>query len=495
MEDPLEGGAPLDGPGRHEPSLELPEVDFRFGDAGDDELSFGGEGVGALDERAGGGENAGRIPELLAEGQGAFERGEFQAAIDAWSRIFLIDIDHHEAARRIEQARQLKAEREREVEELFHGGVGQFDVADFDGAERSFRRVLELAPGYVLAEEYLEKIDERRAGAPSASAAATLGSPRAGVEPGAGEGARGGGRGGRDRVGGEILVPPEPGSSRSRGTDDRPAFAVAAKRRSGPSVSFLFIGGAVLALLLAGGWLLVKNRARLFPNAKEPLDSPAPAMADPMARAKALHADGKTAIAIAQLRRLPPQDAHYAEAQSLIVQWEALVKPADPVPAGPPPELRVKRAGLLESAEKACREEEFLRCRRLLDQAAALAPLEPSLLSLSENANQGLLPLAEELRIYADEDFDHLLNRLWRRRESEPNNRDVKQLIVDSYYNLGVLELQRGDPAAAAERFREARKLEPADPELDRIESFALTYTHRPDDLLFQIFVRNLSNR
>ena len=47
-----------------------------------------------------------RIAELLDEGQRAFESGDHQAAIDAWSRIFLIDIDHQEAARRIEQARQ-----------------------------------------------------------------------------------------------------------------------------------------------------------------------------------------------------------------------------------------------------------------------------------------------------------------------------------------------------------------------------------------------------
>ncbi|HUF78823.1 MAG TPA: hypothetical protein VMR44_07905, partial [Thermoanaerobaculia bacterium] len=58
----------------------------------------------------------GRIGELLAEGQGAADRGDYQGAIDSWSRIFLIDVDHEEAARRIEEARRSKAEREREVE-------------------------------------------------------------------------------------------------------------------------------------------------------------------------------------------------------------------------------------------------------------------------------------------------------------------------------------------------------------------------------------------
>ncbi|MGE0638834.1 MAG: hypothetical protein AB7G12_13605 [Thermoanaerobaculia bacterium] len=489
MEDPLEGGAPIEPVGGADASLDLPEVDFSLGSGGFDD----GADDGQLGVAAPNGENADRIQELLGEGQRAFERGEYQSAIDAWSRIFLIDIDHHEAARRIEQARQLKAEREREVEELFHGGVEKFDSADFDAAESAFRKVLEIAPGYVLAREYLEKIEERRAGSlPPAVAAASA--KAAGAADAAGA-ARRAPTGAREAASREILVPPEPGARRRSGEEERPAYAVAAKRRGGPSSSFLVIGGAVLALLLAGGWLLVKNRARLFPNAKEPVASPAPAQADPLARARALHADGKTAIALAQLRRLPPTDSHYAEAQSLISQWEALVTPADPVPAGPSPEVKAKRDALIAAAEKACRESEYLSCRRLLDKAANLLALEPSLDALSAQANQGIAPLAKELKLYDDGEFDMLLNQLWRKHEAEPGNRDVKRLIVDSYFNLGLLELQRGDPAAAADRFREARKLDPADAELDRVESFAIAYTQKPDDLLFQIFVRNLGSR
>ncbi|HEX6204116.1 MAG TPA: hypothetical protein VF100_14035, partial [Thermoanaerobaculia bacterium] len=68
----------------------------------------------------GGSDEDRRIDDLLAEGQAASDRGDHQAAIDAWSRIFLIDIDNAEAARRIEEARRLKAEQERALEEVFH---------------------------------------------------------------------------------------------------------------------------------------------------------------------------------------------------------------------------------------------------------------------------------------------------------------------------------------------------------------------------------------
>ncbi|HVR29947.1 MAG TPA: hypothetical protein VMS86_10490, partial [Thermoanaerobaculia bacterium] len=49
-----------------------------------------------------------RIDQLLAEGQRAFDAEKFQDAIDCWSRIFLIEIDHNEAGRRIQLARDLK---------------------------------------------------------------------------------------------------------------------------------------------------------------------------------------------------------------------------------------------------------------------------------------------------------------------------------------------------------------------------------------------------
>ncbi|MEO8196685.1 MAG: tetratricopeptide repeat protein [Thermoanaerobaculia bacterium] len=477
--------------------LELPEVDFSFAGLAQDDYSFGEPVAGA---GAGGahasGEHSVRIAELLESGQAACDRGEYQAAIDAWSRIFLIDIDHQEAARRIEQARQLKAEREREVEEIFHEGVARFDSGSFEPAKLAFNRVLELSPGHLVALEYQEKIRERQMGAPSAAVGAATAALRPSDVPGAApEGVRAGTRSARENMSGEILVPPEPGFDASRSATERSDFAMAAKRRNAPARGFLWIGGVVLLLLLAGGWLLLRNRASLFPNSKEPLQAAVPPTVDLIARARNLHAEGKTAVAIAQLRRLPPQEPQFAEAQSLISQWEALIKPAEPVPAALPPERQEKRQDLAAGAERACREQEFLRCDRWLTEAAAIAPLSPEQVQLQAQAKQGLLPLAEELKLYGDGDFDFLLNKLWRRREAEPGNRDVRQLIVDAYYNLGILDLQRGDPAAAADKFREALAIDPEDAPIKRLAAFSKVYSQRNEDLLFEIFVRNLPTR
>lgn len=476
--------------------LELPEVDFSFAGLAQDDYSFGEPAAGSDSEAPASGEHSVRIAELLESGQAACDRGEYQAAIDAWSRIFLIDIDHQEAARRIEKARQLKAECEREVEEIFHEGVARFDSGSFEPAKLAFNRVLELSPGHLVALDYQEKIRERQLGAPSAAVGAASAALRPSEVPGAAvEGARAGARSAIENMSGEILVPPEPGVGASRTAAERSDFAVAAKRRNAPARGFLWIGGLVLLLLLAGGWLLLRNRASLFPNSKEPLQAAVPPTVDPIARAKNLHAEGKTAVAIAQLRHLPPQEPQYAEAQSLISQWEALIKPAEPVPAALPPERQQKRQDLAAGAERACRAQEFLRCDRWLTEAAAIAPLSPAEMQLQAQAKQGLAPLAEELKMYGDGEFDFLLNKLWRRREAEPGNRDVRQLIIDAYYNLGVLDLQRGDPAAAADKFREALALDPEDAPIKRLKAFSSVYSQRNEDLLFEIFVRNIPAR
>lgn len=468
--------------GSFDSALELPELDFSEPISGGDGFDLGG------DERSGGGEGAGRIAELLREGESACERGEYQSAIDAWSRIFLIDIDHQEAAQKIEQARQLKAEREREVEEHFHDAVERFDNGDYAAAREGFERVLSLQPGYVLAQEYLEKIEERRQGGP-------VGAPPVEQPPSppSTPGAAAPRISARDELSEEILVPPEPGQQRPPRRGATPSgVAVAAKRRGGLSPRFLVIGGAVLAVLAVAGWFVLNRWDRLFPNAKA-VATPAPAQADPIARAQQLHEEGKTAVAIAQLRRIPPGDPSFGEAQSLVSQWEAIEQESEKPTLSAAQVLR--RRELIDGAKSALADGRNVRARSRLERAGAIAPLAGEEGQLAVDVQERLAPFAQELVLWRDGEYEYLLNQLWRRREAEKGNPDLDQLLVDSYFNLGVLDLQRGDPAAALDKFREARKLDAADASLERLERFAATYARKSEDLLYRIYVKYLQMR
>lgn len=98
-----------------------------------------------------------RIDRLLDEGQKIYERGDYQEAIDVWSRIFLIDIDNLDASNRIEEARKWKAEVER-AEKLFHEGVAQIERGATAEGLSSFRKALELVPDHSLTREYLDQL-------------------------------------------------------------------------------------------------------------------------------------------------------------------------------------------------------------------------------------------------------------------------------------------------------------------------------------------------
>jgi tetratricopeptide (TPR) repeat protein len=480
------GAAEEDLLGAFDLSFDSPSLDpTLFGGAG-------GSGSGYV-------ESDPRIRALLDEGQKAFEGGDLQSAIDAWSRIFLIDIDHQEATRRIEQARRLKAESERQVEEIFHDGVARLEAGDTAAARQAFQKVLEIQPGYLAAREYLQQLD---AGKTPVVTPAARPAPRDGLA-GAPESLLQHGVDPVDDLKEEIMVPPEPGAKAAKTAERRPA-KVAAVRERRPAKLFALVGSIVLLIVLAGGWFVWQNRDRFFPNSQAE-ETPAAANApDPIARATALHQAGKTASAVAQLRRLPPTDPRYQQAQELIKQWESAPSPspgttgATPVatPTAPnAPIIAPERQAALDAAHQAYAQGSYLRAAEILSQAASTGKLDDGDAGMLARAKQQLEPLAKQITLFRDHEWDFVIPDLWRMREKSPGNRDIDRLLVDSYYNLGVRDLQRADAGKAAEKFQEALNLAPDDALLKRHMLFAQTYKERPKDLLYGIYVRYLTYR
>lgn len=445
-----------------------------------------------------------RIQELLQEGQAAFDSGDAQGAIDAWSRIFLIDIDHPEASRRIEAARKLKAETERQVEEVFHEGLGNLEDGDLAAARRAFQRVLEIQPGYYAAREYLQQLETGNVPSPKTAGLRDV-PPPAPLLPLPSEL----GLGGHDPLKEEILVPPDP-SEQAAASPRKPARKAAAPRGDGRARRlFVLVGGAVLLLTLAVGGFVFLKKDELFPNSEEAAAVPAgdSLATDPISRAQRLHKAGKTAIALNQLRRLPPADPQYQEAQRLIAEWGGGAAPATSAasvpgaaPAATPaattaPVVDDRREALLSAARQAYSEGIYLKARNRFEQAGKLGKLEAADAQLLTDAKRRLEPLAKQIDLFRQHEYEFVIRELWDLRESDPGNRDVTQLLADSYYNLAVRDLQRNDAPKAVENLKEALQLQGSDPVLQRHYQFAQTYQDRPKDLLYKIYVKYLPFR
>jgi tetratricopeptide (TPR) repeat protein len=455
-----------------------PDTDLRESETGEaTETSPSPEPSAELDQ-----ESADRVRELLAEGQAAFEQAEYQSAIDAWSRIFLIDIDHPEANRRIDLARKLKAEVERKLDELYHDGLAAIDRGDPGFAQEKFREVLALQPNHLAAQEQLERLvggagpevedqlleldeaeNEIETTVTSTEEQYDIESPS-------------------EELLEEIDEAPPPPRT-------RPAEPRRASRRP-----VLVIAALGILVALTAAWFLYSNWTRFFPNAAgQAVLSQQTTRADPIARAQGLHVEGNTAMAISQLRRLPPAHPKYAEAQALIAQWETVLE--DETESGPSEEQLATRDELVVRAKRAFSRQEFLEAEELLNRASQAAPLDESGEALRAEVGERLEPLRSEIQIFRQGEWTYALRNLWRRHEEDPENLDVLRLMVNSYYNLAVRDLQRGDPDAAAENLREASSLAEDDSEVTRLLDFSETYTTRPPDLLYRIFVKYLPFR
>lgn len=436
-----------------------------------------------------------RIAELLEEGQGAFERGDYQGAIDAWSRIFLIDIDHPEASERIEEARRRKNEQERKVEETYHEALRKLkEESDVAGARRDLEAVLRMAPSHAGARERLDRIEAGESAAPADVPAGE--SPPAPTEPSAPQPPAP--PQAEEELKEEILVPPEPGEevARSEGpSTEKPPTMVARSR--GTSRRFLLIAGAVLVLVLVGAFFLYENWEAAFPNADEVPAAPA---VDPIARATRLHEAGKTAMAVSLLRRLTPSSPRYEEAQALISQWEAAGRPEETAAADGDGEAeRARRATqrqqrLLDEAAAAAEESRYLRANELLQEAASLNPLPEGNEALVSAVEAGVAPLQGPLNQMQQGDPARALPTLWRMLDETPSSPDVRRLIADAYYDLALDSLQQGDAATAAQHLEEALSVVD-DPALQRHLRFARTYSQREKDLLYRIYVKYLPPR
>jgi hypothetical protein len=514
-----------------------------------------------------------RIQQLLDEGQAALDGGDPQAAIDAWSRIFLIDIDHQEAAHRIDGARRIKAERDRQVEETFHDGLSRLEASDADGARRAFQRVLELQPGHLQAREYLQQLDEGNVpavagagrsaaarphplltglgalaapaalaplapitsldrgaapeghAAPSASGARAPSGPQPTLSAGLAHAAGTTDLAADQDLQEEILVPPDVSQAARPQEAHREVRSASVAHPGRARRLFLVVGSAVLLLVLAVGWFLYQKREQWFPNSRTQEPAPAPAP-NPIPRATKLHNTGKVALALAQLSRVPPGDPHYKEAQALIATWQAeqaqgapgaggATSPAPGSAPGAPGTAPLAGAGgtsgaaaggaagtdaerrqeLLEQARKAYKESTFLFSAQRYAAAERLGKLDADDATQLAAAKQKLVPLQRQVDMFLGHNWEYVLPELWRLHQSEPENRDVTRMLVDSYYDLGLRDLLHNDAGKAAQKFSEAKNLAPDDPDVKRQLVFAQTYLTRGPDLLYKIYVKYLPIR
>ena len=106
-----------------------------------------------------------RIEQLLLSGLDCYFAGQYDEAINIWTRVIFLERGHSRARAYIERARSAMAERQRESEELLHRGVAAYQSGDIPVARALLTQVLESEAPSDDALLYLQKLNRLEAAA------------------------------------------------------------------------------------------------------------------------------------------------------------------------------------------------------------------------------------------------------------------------------------------------------------------------------------------
>jgi tetratricopeptide (TPR) repeat protein len=404
------------------------------------------------------------IRDLLQKGGTAAAADDYVGAIDAWSRILLLDHTHEEARDRIEHIRHAKEEIDRRIEPMLTDARSSHVSGDLEMARDFVQRALEISPNHVEATRLLEDIQR---GAHPDSAEAPIDSDMPELEDDLfsdefeatadfGEAA-----GGRPRtVEGEWRTPVKP-------------------KKKIPWQWWALAGVAGLVLVGAamwfGGFLAPKPEGEARIEVVNRV----------LTEARALYNQKRIEEAILHLEQNSADDEFQMRIDKVLNEYRAAI--ATPVPTPIPEGLTACRDLLAEGRWLAAYE-------RVTSELQA-HPNDPGL----EAVRQQILdvePAVEELySAWRSGDYQTVIEISKRLLEKYPDDPEISAAYDRYLFNAALAQLRARKLPEAESYLTKLQQRHPDDDEVQRILEFIETYKSRPVDMQLEIFVGSLSDR
>jgi len=404
------------------------------------------------------------IRDLLTKGGTAAAEDDYAAAIDAWSRILLIDHKHEEALDRIEHIRHAKEDIDRRVEPMLADARSSHLSGDLEVATDFVRRALEISLNNVEATRLREAIER-------------------GAHPDSSEFARSSAM---------------PDLEDDLFTDEFEATADFGEAASGPSTAlegewrtpvkpkrkipwqWWAVIGAV-GLVIVGGAMWFGGVLAPAPEAEPRVN----VVNRVLAEAEEMYNQKRVEEAILHLEQNSADDQFQMRIDRALNQYRAAV--ATPVPTPIPEGLTV--------------------CRELLEEGHWMAAYERAMSELRVHPNDpglqevrqqilGMEPAAADLYgAVRSGDFEAALDLSKALLEKRPDDPEVVSAYDRYLFNAALVELRTFNLSNAESYLKELQQRQPDDEEIQRILEFVDTYKTRPVDMQLEIFVGSLSER
>jgi tetratricopeptide (TPR) repeat protein len=475
QDSPFGGGFSFDSPSAPAPAPQR-------GPAAASEFDFATASVATTDD------DQKKIDQYLADGDRAFDAGEYSQAIDLWSRIFLIDVTNDQASDRIERAKKKRREIEQKVETILASGIEAFERGDTARAHTELTEVLRLDPRNTSAQEYLDRLAETVPGS-------TPGPSMPYVPPPPDE------KYGRDLFDDELsigsgyetpLIPPDPGTAgatpagSAKGAKGKAAAAPSAERKLPLGLIAIVLGVLVLG---AGGWFAWSRMSGGDGAEVEQSDEGALIIG----RASTLAKNGKIDQAIALLGDIKPGDPKHNDALVMIADLQkkkstsaALI---DGIPAADYYQQRVAAATAAFAAG------DYVAAKAAFEQARRVRDLPPDLDAQYAAATQQASKLGAAKTLFAERKYSEAIANLQPLLQADPQNVSIQRMIADAHFNLSAMALQEERTADAIRELDEVLKVNPNDELARRSRELAVRYNGEPKDLLYRIYVKYLPLR
>lgn len=391
-----------------------------------------------------------RIQSLLNEGNRSFQLGEYQEAIDIWSRIFLIDMNNEEAAKRIEEAKSKIAEEERKIEELYNIALSLLQQGKKEEAKKNFIEILSMEPHHIGARNHLKQIEEEEK---------IEEEPKIKVE--------------EKPITLEEILPEIP---------KREELPKAPPKKKN---LLLPIGIALFVLIvLVGGWFLMESK----PKGPKPLS---PELL--LTKAEGLMSQGKWEEALQELTQIRPEAKEYPKALDLItkIKKEMATKRKEMIDGRP---AGVVYEEYRQKAYDAYKQKDYSTAEEYYKKAQEIKPLSFEDKSFYEDVQKILSQINSAKNYLSQGDYEQAISILKPIYEQE-KILQAKELLVISNYNLGIQRLKEENLEEAYKYFKEVVKIEPEDEDAKKNIKFIERYREERKDLLYQIYLKYLPSR
>ena len=403
------------------------------------------------------------IRDLLTRGGKAAAADDYAAAIDAWSRIFLIDPNHKEAKDRIEHIRHAKEDLEKRIEPVLADAEASFVSGDLELARNFVDRVLALYPNNVDATRFNEAIG---GGAhPAAAVGATSEMPDL-----------------EDNVfSDEFAVAAEIGTDADEAMESLEGewqTPIKAKRRLSWQL-WAAIGGVGLLIVAGTLWL-----AGVFVP-EDVGEGRFEIVQQVLADAEEMYNQKRVEEAILHLEQNFADDDHQVRIDRRLEKYrKAVATPvATPIPEGLSLSRELFADGRWMAAFELVMAEleahpndpglDALR-REILDTEPEAANLHGALVAGDRRA---ALSIAKDLL------------------DARPDDKEVAAFYDRELFNAALAELRAFNLTGAEAYLTELTARQGDDEEARRILQFATTYKGRPVDIQLKIFVGSLADR